>query len=162
MRPLRIRPTLDRLPVFVRAGAILPRQPLIQSTADTPQGPLTLDIYPGTDCGGEIYLDDGHSLAYRGQGYLRQFVSCGQTAGGLSVEFAARQGAYPPWWRHIEVRVHDWHGAARVALDGRISAPSVRRSASDTLLIQVEDIAGPARLTIERADGKGAATGDTR
>ena len=40
------RPQLDRLPVFVRPGAILPRQPLVQSTGETPKGALELDVYP--------------------------------------------------------------------------------------------------------------------
>jgi alpha-glucosidase len=158
-RPVRIAPALDRLPVFVRAGAILPRQPLVQSTADTPQGPLSLDIYPGADCGGEIYLDDGHSMAFRGHGYLRQLLRCEQTADGLTVEFAAREGTYPPWWRNIDVRVHDWQGAARVALDGRRVASTTRRPGPGTLLVSISDTAGPARLTIARTDGSGAGTG---
>src|SRR5258707_14066364 len=43
-------PSLASLPVYVRAATILPRQPLVQSTADKPQGPLPLEIYPGGDC----------------------------------------------------------------------------------------------------------------
>ena len=45
--------------MFVRAGTILPRQPLVQSTMQVPQGPLELDVYPGEDCRGELYFDDG-------------------------------------------------------------------------------------------------------
>ena len=52
---ITVTPALDRLPVFVRAGAILPTQPLVQSTSQTPQGPLSLDVYPGDDCRGTIY-----------------------------------------------------------------------------------------------------------
>jgi alpha-glucosidase len=47
-------PRLERLPVFVRAGTILPRQPLVQSTSEKPVGPLYLDVYPGDDCSGTI------------------------------------------------------------------------------------------------------------
>ena len=42
-----IHPTLDTLPVYVRGGSILPLQPLIQSTDETPSGPLELRVYPG-------------------------------------------------------------------------------------------------------------------
>src|ERR1700676_1287717 len=84
---LNVSPALDRLPVFVRAGAILPRQPLVQSTAETPRGPLTLDVYPGDDCRGVIYADDGHSLSFGHQGFLRQTVRCAQTDDGIVVEF---------------------------------------------------------------------------
>src|SRR5206468_614257 len=64
---------LAELPVFIRAGTILPRQPLVQSTKEVPQGPLSLDIYPGPDCRGELYFDDGVSI--RGPS-LRQSVTC--------------------------------------------------------------------------------------
>jgi alpha-glucosidase len=96
-------PKLDRLPVFVRAGAIIPRQPLVQSTSETPKGPLELDVYPGDDCRGEIYLDDGISIEGPS---LRQEVRCAVTPTGVSLSFSNRQGAYRPWWKQIEVRVH--------------------------------------------------------
>jgi len=46
-----------------------PEQPLVQSTDEKPQGPLTLRVYPsalpGKDCGGSLYLDDGTSYAFK-------------------------------------------------------------------------------------------------
>ena len=45
-KPLLVTPTLQDLPVYVRAGSILPIAPLVQSTAETPQGPLTLRVFP--------------------------------------------------------------------------------------------------------------------
>src|SRR6202044_3645865 len=84
---LSVTPALGDLPVFVRAGAILPGQALVQSTSETPQGPLSLDVYPGDDCRGTIYADDGHSMAYTGQSYLRQQVRCIQTDAGIDIDF---------------------------------------------------------------------------
>jgi alpha-glucosidase len=96
-------PRLDRLPVFVRPGAIIPKQPLVQSTGETPTGPLELDVYPGDDCRGEIYLDDGVSI---GGPSLRQQVTCTATASGVSLSFGKREGSYRPWWKQIAVVVH--------------------------------------------------------
>ena len=45
--PQVLHPALDQLPVYVRGGTILPMQPLIQSTEETPVGPLELRVYPG-------------------------------------------------------------------------------------------------------------------
>jgi alpha-glucosidase len=59
-----IHPEVASLPVFVRAGAILPIAPLMQSTNETPQGPLTLRVYVGDACSGHLYLDDGKTYAY--------------------------------------------------------------------------------------------------
>jgi alpha-glucosidase len=96
-------PELARLPVFVRPGTILARQPLVQSTAETPEGPLALDIYPGEDCRGELYLDDGISVT---GAKLRQTLSCSVTATGVKLIFGPREGSYRPWWRSIAVTVH--------------------------------------------------------
>lgn len=96
-------PRLDRLPVLVRPGAIIPKQPLVQSTSETPRGPLQLEIYPGTDCRGEIYLDDGISI----QGpSLRQQITCDVTPKGVALHFGPREGSYQPWWSSIAVTVH--------------------------------------------------------
>jgi alpha-glucosidase len=96
-------PKLDRLPVFVRPGAIIPRQPLVQSTADTPAGPLELDVYPGKDCRGELYLDDGVSLR---SSSLRQTITCNTSPNGIELRFGERRGTYRPWWKSISVTVH--------------------------------------------------------
>jgi len=45
MERLRVTPSVDVLPVYVREGAILPIAPLTQSTKETPQGALTLRVY---------------------------------------------------------------------------------------------------------------------
>jgi alpha-glucosidase len=100
---LRETPELDRLPVFVRPGSIIPKQPLVQSTTEVPNGPLKLDVYPGGDCRGEIYLDDGVSIEGRS---LRQQVTCTATPKGIALHFGAREGSYRPWWKSIAVTVH--------------------------------------------------------
>jgi alpha-glucosidase len=97
------QPKLDGLPIFVRAGAILPRQALVQSTMETPKGPLELDVYPGQDCRGELYFDDGVSTK---GGSLRQTVQCSVTPKGVALRFGARQGSWRPWWKQIAVTVH--------------------------------------------------------
>ena len=112
-------PRLDHLPVFVRAGTILPRQPLVQSTAQVPVGALELHVYPGDDCQGTLYADDGHSMGYAKGAYMRQTIRCTRDAAGLRLRFDAREGRYKPWWREVAVTVHGWSGAARVSRRGR-------------------------------------------
>jgi alpha-glucosidase len=104
-------PALDRLPVFVRAGAIIPKQAVTQSTSEVPEGPLELHVYPGPDCRGEIYWDDGVSI--RGAS-LRQTVRCTPGKDGLMLHFDKREGRFKPWWKQIAVTVHGWSGPAKV------------------------------------------------
>jgi alpha-glucosidase len=143
-------PDLASLPVFVRAGTILPRQPLVQHTGESPQGPLTLEVYPGDDCSGALYLDDGHSMEFERGGYLRQSFTCRTDADGLTLAFGAREGRYPPWWHAIEVRVHGWSGMASASIGGRGVLPHVD-AGMQAVTVVIDDQVGAAELRISRA-----------
>jgi alpha-glucosidase len=112
-------PTLERVPVFVRAGTILPRQPLTQSTAETPHGALILDVYPGAGCHGEIYADDGHSMGYTRGELLRQAMRCDAREDGIAITFEERAGSFKPWWHQLRVIVHGWQGAGSAHIGDR-------------------------------------------
>lgn len=123
-------PAIDRLPVFVRAGAILPRQPLTQSTSETPTGPLELHVYPGPDCNGQLYWDDGVSI--RGAS-LRQAILCTLGKDGVMLHFDKREGSLRPWWKQIAVTVHDWSGPARVRGGSDVATNAETKTASFTI-----------------------------
>ena len=57
--------TLDEVPVFVRAGAIVPMQPDMRYAGEKPVDPLILNIFPGTKGSVRVYEDEGNSDAYR-------------------------------------------------------------------------------------------------
>jgi alpha-glucosidase (family GH31 glycosyl hydrolase) len=56
---------LDTLPLYVRAGAVLPLGPVRQYTAENIDEPLSIAIYPGADGAFLLYDDDGASFDYR-------------------------------------------------------------------------------------------------
>jgi alpha-glucosidase len=107
---VQLHQTLATLPVFVRGGAIVPEQPLVQSTEETPQGPLTLRVYPpaagGKDCTGSVYLDDGVSYAFKKGAFLREGFTCHQVAEGITLTVAAREGSFGAWWKQLSVEVY--------------------------------------------------------
>ena len=101
---------LATLPVFVRGGTILPMQPLVQSTNETPHGALELRVYPGNPgegraCGGTLYLDDGKTMAYRHGDFLRMSFTCSESAGTLHLHIGTHQGTYPAWWKQLHIDV---------------------------------------------------------
>jgi alpha-glucosidase len=105
---IQVEPELATLPVFVRAGSILPLEPLVQSTSETPEGPLTLRVYAGDACGGDLYLDDGKSYAFERGDSLRMHFSCKVTPDGLQLTMGEHEGAYPAWWKHIRAEIIGW------------------------------------------------------
>jgi alpha-glucosidase len=147
---VRVTPTLATLPVYVRAGAILPRQSLVQSTAQIPAGPLNLEIYPGDECEGVLYADDGHTQQYRDQGFMRQSVHCQVTPAGVDIEFEPRQGQYRPWWSAIELRIHGWQGSASATLADQAVTAQVD-SETRTVRLLVPDQSGAARVKVRHS-----------
>ena len=101
----KIHPKLDVLPVFVRAGSIIPQQQTIQSTAETPAGALELRVYPGQDCQGTLYLDDGLTFDYQHGSYLREMFSCEVSERALRVRIAPHEGKFVPWWTEIQLHI---------------------------------------------------------
>jgi alpha-glucosidase len=114
----KIHPALDELPVYVRAGAIIPEQPLVQSTAEVPQGPLELRVYPGPDCKGSLYWDEGDGFGYQRGNFYRQAFTCSVSPSGVTVNLNAVQGSYTPWWKSIKVVLYDARQPKAVTLNG--------------------------------------------
>ncbi len=112
-----LHPALDEMPLYVRAGAILPMQPLTQNTAEKPDGPLQLRVYPGSDCRGSLYQDDGHTFAYQRGELLRVNYSCQVSPGSIAVTGTTEKNSFQPWWNSAEVIVF---GAAAQPKEVRI------------------------------------------
>jgi len=149
-QPRRIHPKLDTLPVYVRGGSVLPMQPLIQNTDETPSGPFELRVYPGADCTGTIYLDDGHTFAYQQGKFLRQNLTCEADAKSVHLKFHAREGSYAPWWKIIEVVVYDWPSARAEAKVSGSTYPlkTTYDPKQHALHMSLADQAGETELTI--------------
>jgi alpha-glucosidase len=120
---VHIHRTLDTVPVFARAGAIIPEQPLVQSTDEKPLGPLTLRVYPptavGRGCEGSVYLDDGVSFDFKKGEFLRTQVTCRLMPQGLIVTVAPRKGSFAPWWKLLSIEVY---GATKPATGATVKA----------------------------------------
>ncbi len=122
---VHVHPELATLPVFVRPGTILPIEPLVQSTEEQPQGPLTLRVFPGPNCSGEVYQDDGKTFAYKRGEFLRVRFTCETSPNGdLAIHIGPHQGQYPSWWKEISVVVNGLSGAPKsITVNGRSAHP---------------------------------------
>lgn len=102
---LKLNPPLSTLPIYVRAGAIIPQQPVVQSTDEVPRGPLELRVYPGPDCRGSVYADDGNTFAYRRGEFSRTSFTCEVAHRSIAVHVAAPEGHHRPWWTAFNIVV---------------------------------------------------------
>jgi len=108
---------LETVPMFVRAGAIIPMAPEMNYTGEKPQDPITFNIYPDDQGSASmtLYEDDGVSPAYKDAGFRRTMVSVKRVGLGYAVTVAAPQGSYNPGSRKFSFVVKSTSRTPRVA-----------------------------------------------
>ena len=84
---------IDILPLYVRAGSIVPMGPLVQYANEKPDGPIELRIYRGADGAFTLYEDDGCTYAYEKCAYAIIPISWNQATQTLTI--GQRTGAFP-------------------------------------------------------------------
>ncbi|HEY1089615.1 MAG TPA: TIM-barrel domain-containing protein, partial [Burkholderiaceae bacterium] len=93
-RDIDQRVTLDKLPVFVRAGAILPMYPEVLFDGQKPKDRLTLDLYPQGAAEFTLYEDDGLTRQYQGGAFSQQRIAMNASGDDLQLQIGAVQGDY--------------------------------------------------------------------
>ena len=95
----------QRLPVYVKAGSVLPRESLIQNTAQQPADTLDLHCYAGPQPSSFVYYeDDGTSYDYEKGGYYQRIIRIEPTNRTITLE--KPQGAYPSKFHYIRLLLH--------------------------------------------------------
>jgi alpha-D-xyloside xylohydrolase len=84
---------LDRIPLYVKAGTILPLGPKIEYAGEKPDAPITLRIYPGADSTFNLYEDAGDSYAYENGAYSITPINWDEATHQLTI--GKRTGQFP-------------------------------------------------------------------
>jgi alpha-glucosidase/alpha-D-xyloside xylohydrolase len=111
---------LETLPLYIRAGAILPMGPLKQYTWEKVDGPLTLHVHPGADGAFSLYEDDGATFDFRKGAFMRLNISWNDRDRKLGIRLAKGSQMLESKPRAITVQVAgesktrdvSFHGAA--------------------------------------------------
>ena len=87
------RAPLDIVPLYVRAGSIVPMGPAVQYATQSPEAPYEVRIYPGADARFTIYEDDNETYAYeKGQRATYDLIWDDKAR---TLRIGARQGGFP-------------------------------------------------------------------
>lgn len=103
---------LDRMPVYLKAGAVLPMGPSMAYVGEKPADLLTLHVYPG-EGRFNLYEDDGEGYGYRCGEYCRTAL----TLSGTRLTVGEPQGGCAPGHKRVEVIFHGVAGS--VLVDGK-------------------------------------------
>jgi alpha-glucosidase/alpha-D-xyloside xylohydrolase len=101
MRPV----DLQTIPLYLRAGTILPLDPVKQYTREEVEEPLSLSIYPGADASFLLYEDDGRSFNYRRGEWMGLRLSWNDASRVLRLSLAPGSRLLPPLRRNIAVNL---------------------------------------------------------
>ena len=82
----------DQVPMFVRAGSIVPLGPVMQYVGEKPWDNLEIRIYPGADAEFSLYEDEGDGYNYE-QGYYSNIIFT-WTDRTRTLHISARQGGF--------------------------------------------------------------------
>jgi len=108
--------SLEIMPLYVRAGSILPLGPVKQYTAERVNQPLSVSIYPGADGSFLLYEDDGTSFNYRKGEWMGIELAWHDARRRLTLQLAAGSRMLPPMRRNIEVKLGE--SVRSVVFDG--------------------------------------------
>ena len=84
---------LDRIPLFVRAGSILPLGPEIEYAEQQPEGPIELRVYTGADGKFEMYQDEGDNYDY--EKGVHAVIPISWSEADKTLTIGERAGKYP-------------------------------------------------------------------
>jgi alpha-glucosidase len=104
---------LHKMPLFVKAGAVIPMAPVANYCGERPEDTLSLEIFVGEaePCAGQLYCDDGISHAYtRGHYKLWRFALRFEPRRAVFTVAESGQGETP----YREITLH-MHGIAKPA-----------------------------------------------
>lgn len=112
---------LDKLPLFVKSGAIIPMYPKMNYDGEKPLDTLSLDIYPNATTTYQLYEDDGLTREHRKGVYAITNIAAVQKAGTITVTINAIKGNYKGMLakRSYTLYVHSAKKPAAVTVNGK-------------------------------------------
>jgi alpha-glucosidase (family GH31 glycosyl hydrolase) len=110
---------LATMPLYARAGSIIPFGPLKEYTSQKVEGPLALNIYPGANASFTLYEDDGATFDYRRGEWMKIQMAWNESRRLLTLRLAKGSRMLPPAKREIEVRIVPEKTTRKVVFEGR-------------------------------------------
>ncbi len=117
-RTITVPVSLESLPIYVRAGAFIVQQPVVQHTGEMATQPMLISVYPATQSQGEYYVDGGDGYAYQNGDFARLHFTQTRNAKTIRVNSQRAQGQYHLTAPFVELRVRDANATHRVIHNG--------------------------------------------
>ena len=110
---------IDKVPIFIKAGAIIPMAPDNQHYVDEITSPLTINVYPKGASSFELYEDDGESYDYERDLFSITTITSNDNGKDLLIQKSAPVGKFKIPEKDFIFCIHLKPGAQKVFHDGR-------------------------------------------
>jgi alpha-glucosidase (family GH31 glycosyl hydrolase) len=110
---------LATMPIYVRAGAVVPIGPVKQYVTDKLNSLLTLRVHPGASGESFLYADDGESFAYLHGDSTRLSFNWDDRSRKLTIALAAGSKKISPEFSSIEIELPQGGEPKRVKFEGK-------------------------------------------
>jgi alpha-glucosidase/alpha-D-xyloside xylohydrolase len=118
-REIERKVDLATIPIYVRAGAVLPLGPVKQYSDEPVDGPLTVVIYPGANEISTLYEDDGKTFDYRSGEWMKVEMAWNDRTRRLNLRLRPGSRMLPPARRPIEARLAGQTNTRSAVFEGR-------------------------------------------
>jgi len=109
---------IDRVPILIKAGAIIPLAPDNQRYIDEIKSPLTIHIYPRGNSSFELYEDDGESYEYEKDIFSITTFRCNENDKKLLISKSKPVGKFEVPERDYVFCVHGTTAVKDISSDG--------------------------------------------
>jgi alpha-glucosidase/alpha-D-xyloside xylohydrolase len=109
---------LATIPLYVRAGAVIPTGPVRQFTGEPVNEPLTITVFPGADGSAFLYQDDGETFNFRNGEFMRLEIHWNDASRRLDLRLAKNARMLPPGEVHLEIGLPGSHLRKAVVFRG--------------------------------------------
>jgi alpha-glucosidase len=111
---------IETLPLYVRAGSIVPTTEVSQFVGERPDTPLIVDVYPGANGEMLLYEDDGSTFGYRRGEYRSTRFTLRSDSSTAVLNVAVEAAVYDVGRDRWILRVH------AAGPEGSVSGPTVQ------------------------------------
>tara|TARA_B100001079_G_C16262879_1_gene448558 strand:- start:12 stop:776 length:765 start_codon:yes stop_codon:yes gene_type:complete len=104
---------IEEMPIFIKGGAIIPTQEVVQYVGEKDIETITLDIYPDGKSSFTMYDDDGKSLDYQKGKYALTTIEVNDENDKVEVTIQPAEGNYKLGDRTYQIRLHGSYSTAK-------------------------------------------------
>ncbi|HYC93371.1 MAG TPA: glycoside hydrolase family 31 protein [Thermoanaerobaculia bacterium] len=147
-RGITVPVTMQAIPIFVRGGAFVFGQPVVQHTGEMAGQPLEVTLYPSGTSERTFYEDAGDGFAYERGGFARRRFRARKEGAATIVEIGAPEGSYRPRPRALQLAVRGVE-ASRVSMGGTALPRSDWTVRDGTVVVTLRDAFERVEIRIE-------------